>query len=190
MCKATLQRSMLLRVTLTRSMPDPAHTCQTTKRIVLSRSLTSSTEDVAAVAELVRSHYTATGAILFSGVLLEVPIPTHWVLTLVAPPLACPAVRRASLERGAAFSATPACAGCPVLRSRVLLGLTGLRCFVCLRHGGRSSRARWFCASDARCSHSTPAARFASGRLRFAPLGASSFLSHQGRRGRPSSIPT
>jgi hypothetical protein len=26
--------------------------------------------------------------------------------------------------------------------------------------------------------------------LRFAPLGASSFLSHQGRRGRPSSIPT
>ena len=28
--------------------------------------------------------------------------------------------------------------------------LTGLRCFVRLRHGGRSSRARWFCASDAR----------------------------------------
>ena len=80
MCKATLQRSMLLRVT--RSMPDPAHTCQTTKRIVLSRSLTSSTEDVAAVGELVRSHYTATGAILFSGVLLEVPIPTHWVLII------------------------------------------------------------------------------------------------------------
>ena len=54
----------------------------TTKRTVLSRSLTSSTEDVAAVAELVRSHYTATGAILFLGVLLEVPIPTHWALII------------------------------------------------------------------------------------------------------------
>jgi hypothetical protein len=59
-----------------------ANVTTTGKRTVLSRSLTSSTEDVAAVAELVRSHYTATGAILFSGVLLEVPIPTHWVLII------------------------------------------------------------------------------------------------------------
>jgi hypothetical protein len=34
--------------------------------------LTSSNEDVAAVAAIVKSHYTASGAILFSGVLLEI----------------------------------------------------------------------------------------------------------------------